>query len=191
MDAVRVICGMLRSSPRESVLAESGLPELRKVAEVCWVLKLNKCKRMNESDARRVWGFTCVRRRLRRSGWRCMAESSESSLFEGGVARCVRSLRVKPWIDWSNITWMTDGRRCERVEENRAFGLARLSACGVQDAWVYTDGSAGGLRNGGAGVIVASGSVKVPVVLDCLELPAVVIASSFHGELHAVLTGLE
>ena len=46
LEAARGICGMLRSSPREAVLAECGLPELRRVAEVRWVLELDKCKRI-------------------------------------------------------------------------------------------------------------------------------------------------
>ena len=74
MDDARVICGMLRSSPKEADLAESGLPELRKVAEVRWVLELDKCKRIDVSDAWRIWGFDSVRSCLCRSGWRSMAE---------------------------------------------------------------------------------------------------------------------
>ena len=52
-------------------------------------------------------------------------------------------------------------------------------------------GSAGESRNGGAGVILARGSVEEPVLVECLEVPAGVIVSSFQAELHAMVAGLE
>ena len=155
------------------------------------MLELGKCNRIDVSDARRIWGFDSVRRRLRRSGWRSMAEVAEGVYLPGDVARSLRCLSVKPWSDWSRVNWVTNGRRCESMNDNFSMGMRRLSECGEQDYWVYTDGSAGGLRDGGAGVIVARGCVSVPDVVERMELPAGVVASSFQAELHAVRAGLE
>ena len=56
---------------------------------------------------------------------------------------------------------------------------------------MHTDGSAGGSVNGGAGVVIARGGVEDLTVLECLEIPAGVIVSSYQAELYAVLRGLE
>ena len=85
LDAARVICGMLRSSPREAVLTECGLPELRSIAEMRWLLELDKCKRAGENHPRRVWGLVGVRNRLRRIGWRGMAASKCAEILPVGV----------------------------------------------------------------------------------------------------------
>ena len=41
--AARVVGGTLRSAPREAVLAEAGLCEVRRVAESLWLCELEKC----------------------------------------------------------------------------------------------------------------------------------------------------
>ena len=69
LEAGLFICGMLKSASSESVLAECGLVELRRVAEVLWVLELDKCKRVSEDDPRFYWALTTVRKRLRRDDW--------------------------------------------------------------------------------------------------------------------------
>ena len=53
--------------------------------------------------------------------------------------------------------------------------------------WVYTGGSGSGLAKG-AGVVIMCGSVVVPVVMENLELPTVIV-SSYQVELHAVYAG--
>jgi len=189
-EAGRIICGMLRSAPCEAVLVESGLVELRKLARFQYVLEMDKCRRVAETDFRRVWGFACVRRRLKKVGWREEAVCLEDACLPVGVGRCDRNLSVAPWCDWSRVSWLVDGRKGVSSAENREMGLNRLRGCGERNVWIFTDGSAGGLRNGGAGVVVCGNSFESPVVRECLELPAGVIASSFQAELHGVLGAL-
>ena len=90
-----------------------------------------------------------------------------------GVGWCRRALCVAPLADWENFSLFVDVRRRGSDDENRMYG------------------SAGFLRNGGAGVVVASGEVERPVMIECLERAAWVIASSFQSELHALFCGLE
>jgi len=39
------------------LLEECSLPELMKVAEMGWVIELNKCRRAEEKNARREWDY--------------------------------------------------------------------------------------------------------------------------------------
>jgi len=189
--AARIICGMLRSAPCEAVLAECGLVELKKVAEMRWVLELDKCRRSGESNKRRSWGLLEKRVRLKRAGWRNKAVEGERRFVPDGVGRCVQRMSVSPWSDWSLVNWIIEGKRGREPSESREIGMRSLAECGERDFWVFTDGSAGGLRNGGAGVVVVTGSMTEPCVVERLELPAGLIASSFQAELHAVVAGLE
>ena len=75
------------------------------------------------------------------------------------------------------------------AEEVRLFGFRNLTAAsGVQDIWVYTDGSACDSRNGGAGVVIVHGNVTDPVLIEKIVCPAGLIVSSFQAELHAILS---
>jgi len=69
--------------------------------------------------------------------------------------------------------------------------MRSLAACRERDFWVFTGGSAGGLRSGGAGVVVVSTCVAEPFVVKMQKLPSSLVASSFQEELHAVVAGLE
>ena len=50
--------------------------------------------------------------------------------------------------------------------DSHLFGLRNLTTSGVQDIWVYTDGSAGDSRNGGAAVVIVHCSVTDPVLFE-------------------------
>jgi len=188
--AARVICGMLRSAPCEALRAECGLVELKKVAEMRWVMELDKCKRAGQEDMRSRWGNVVRRVRLKRGGWRNKAVECERSFVPVGVGRCGQRMSVPPWCDWSRITWKISGERGRTETESREDGMRRLFECGERDFWIYTDGSAGGMRNGGAGVVVVSGSVSEPREVERMELPAGVVTSSYQAELHALAAGL-
>ena len=191
LDAARVIAGLLRSTPREAVLAEARLPELRSVAGMRWLLEWDKCKRVAAGNPRSVWSSMHVRQRLRKVGWRNVAREMDERWLPGGVVRSGLRLSVAPTTDWTTLVCKVAGRKRELAEENRLFAVSRLRECSGVDCVVYTDGSAGGLRDGGAGVVVTGGSVEEPVVWEWLELPAGLVASSFQAELYALLAGLE
>ena len=111
LEAGRVICGMLKSAPSEAVLAECGLVELRRVAEVRWVLELDKCKRVSEDDPRFNWDLTSVRKRLKRDDWRGPAGRLENVWVPEGVGRCRRAVCVAQGLTgrMSRGLWMGGG----------------------------------------------------------------------------------
>lgn len=53
LEAARLVGGTLRNAPREAVLAEAGLCELKKVAETLWMCELEKCLRTPTRDPQR------------------------------------------------------------------------------------------------------------------------------------------
>ena len=84
LKAARVIAGVMRSAPREAVLAEAGLPSVKKVAKGLWMGQLEKCRRETEGNPRREWGLKTVRGWLKRKGWRTLAREMLDSGARGG-----------------------------------------------------------------------------------------------------------
>lgn len=89
-EAARVVGGTLRSAPREAVLAETGLCEVKAVAEGLWMAEKEKCQRAEERNPRREWGLRRGRGKLARRDWRSRAEEqlhlSCSAAVEGSGA---------------------------------------------------------------------------------------------------------
>ena len=75
---------------------------------------------------------------------------------------------------------------------NELNALNRMLKCGQPDFFVYTDGSAGeGVMDGGAGVVVTTGSPAEPVVVDVIERAAGRVSTSHQAEVHALRTALQ
>ena len=68
--------GQLRSAPRESLLEEAGLNELKE-AECRWAIQLEKCLRQKDGDPRRALATETVTQRLKSEGWRRRATARE------------------------------------------------------------------------------------------------------------------
>jgi ribonuclease HI len=187
LQAGRIICGMLRSSPCESVLAESGLVPLRELADVSVVLDLDKCRRVAAENLRAEWGLRQGRLRLKREGWRGRALRLESVLLLPEMRRDPVRLSVAPWACWESVAWRIEGRKNESAEVNFVMGMNRLSDCGVPDLWVFSDGSVRMEdRRGGSGVVVCVGEVHALEVIETVAVSGGLLASSFQAELHAL-----
>lgn len=191
LEAARVVSGALRSAPRESVLVEAGLCAVKRVAEGLWMAEMEKCLRASENSPRRVWGLRVVRKRLVRNGWRECAKRLLGELLPEGVVRQRMVFGEPPWNEWKGVCWDVDGTKSEHVEKNREEALERLEKCGVVDVCVYTDGSAvGGVRRGGAGMVVTNGDVREPEVIAESARAAGMVTSSYQAEMYALLEGL-
>ena len=114
-----MVGGTLRSTPREAVLAEAGMQEVRKAAEGMWVAELARCKEAQEGDPRREWGLMGVRRRLTRADWRSRAEELWEELWPGGVRSEEKVLGGEPWGEPLRVSWDLLGVKGEDKEENR------------------------------------------------------------------------
>ncbi|MEL7520288.1 MAG: reverse transcriptase family protein, partial [Cyanobacteria bacterium J06553_1] len=125
--AARVVGGTLRSAPREAVLAEAGLCQLRKVAESLWVGELEKCLRAPRENPRSEWGTAVVPRRLvRRRDWRGQAEELLAEVLPGGLGRVGWVLGECPWREWRGVEWSLEGRKSTEEDGDREAALARL-----------------------------------------------------------------
>ena len=191
--AARVVGGTLRSAPREAVLAEAGLCEVRKVAESLWMCELEKCLRAPMGDPRRDWGCAVVRRRLvRRSDWRVAASRLLADAVPVGVERVGWMLGACPWKEWRGVKWCLEGLKSENVDEDREAALGRLRDLGTMDMLLYTDGSAvEGVRCGGAGVVVTRGDPASPERVVVLSFAAGMVTSSYQAELRALWEALK
>ena len=187
LEAARVVGGTLRSAPREAVLAEAGLCTVKRVAEGLWMDELEKCLRASEESLRREWGLRVVRKRLVRKGWRERAGELLNELLPDGVVRQRVMVGDAPWRTWTNACWDVDGVRSEDVSVCREEALVRMRRWDDVDVCVYTDGSAdGGVRLGGAGVVVTKGDAECPEVIEERLRAAGVVTSSYQAELCAL-----
>ena len=87
LEAACVVSGALKSAPREAVLAEAGLCEVKRVAEGLWMAEMEKCLRACYDSPKRVWGLRVVPKRLARSGWRECAKTLLEELVPEDVVR--------------------------------------------------------------------------------------------------------
>ena len=193
LEAARIVGGTLRSAPKEAVLSEAGLCEVRKVAESLWVCELEKCLRAPVNDPRSEWGSAVVRRRLvRRSDWRSVASKLLAEVVPEGVDRVGWMLNDCPWREWRGVEWRLDGVKSGDVHVDREAALSRLRELGTTDLVLYTDGSAvEGVRRGGAGVVVTCGDPSEPERVESCSFAAGLLTSSYQAELCALLEALK
>ena len=192
LEAARIVGGTLRSAPREAVLTEAGLSEVRRMAEGLWMAEYEKCLRATEEEPRREWGLRSERRRLKRKDWRSVARELLESVMPEEVARMRKEMGEAPWKTWQGVEWDIEERREKDEEENRRKALARLEEVKGAELTLYTDGSAmDGRRNGGAGIVVTKGEPSKPEKVEEVNIVAGRVASSFQAELYALVTALE
>jgi hypothetical protein len=124
------------------------------------------------------------RRRLKKADWHQRAVERWKGLFEGTTSLWKFPPLSKPWQSRAGLVINPGGEREETDSENLRMARETLSNNEEFDLVVYTDGSAvEGNKDGGAGVVVTSGSVDYPVVLDKVNVAAGRWCSSFQAEL--------
>jgi ribonuclease HI len=93
----------------------------------------------------------------------------------------------EPWSKRGPILFETSGRKSEQPEENAKMTSTKLENNPSFDWGIYTDGSAkGSNKNGGAAVVITTGSVAEPIVAHRLLYPAGRWCSSFQTEMVAI-----
>ena len=184
--------GTLRSAPREAVLAEAGLCELRRVAESVWVCELKKWLRAPEGDPRRDVAYSAVRRRLvRKTDWRTVAWRLFRELVPDGVGRDVWVLSECPWSVWRGVRRLVDGERADDPCMSRVRAVNVLRGLGTMDWVLYTDSSAvESVRCWGAGVVVTRGDPVLPERVFVGRFAAGLVASSYQAEVLALREAL-
>ena len=188
LEAARVVGGTCKSAPKEAVLAEAGLCELRRVAEGLWMSELERCRRAEDGDPRRDWGLKEVRQRLvSKEGWRKTSSTLLGELVPGEVGRMAKVLGEKPWGVWKNVKWLIEGEKSADVDVNRREAMERLGRGGGADVVVYTDGSAKeGLWCGGASAVITRGDPTCPEEVDVRRRAAGLLCSSYQAEIYAL-----
>ena len=188
LEAARVVGGTCKSAPREAVLAEAGLCELRKVAEGLWMSELERCLRADVGDPRREWGLSEVRQRLKsKDGWRKTAATLVEELVPEGTGRMAKQLGERPWRVWKGVEWMIEGEKSDDVEVCRREAFERMERAGEMDVTVYTDGSAKeGVWCGGASAVVTRGTPVCPEKVEVRRRAAGLVCSSYQAEVCAL-----
>ncbi|KAF0291219.1 RNA-directed DNA polymerase from mobile element jockey [Amphibalanus amphitrite] len=192
--AARVVTGCPRSTPRDPLLAEAGIPSAWSTRKTLAARTLCRALALPEDDPLRRVAEADPPTRLRSTtGWR---QLGRSALIEAGAEGVTVEPRLEvpllPWTTCRPIAFNLDvgpgGRRASSNETRREAARQHLAALPAQATWIWSDGSAdAGVRRGGGGAVIFTASGETLEV----EVAAGGLCSSTRAELFALRAALE
>ncbi|KAF0307940.1 RNA-directed DNA polymerase from mobile element jockey [Amphibalanus amphitrite] len=192
--AARVVTGCPRSTPRDPLLAEAGIPSAWSTRKTLAARTLCRALALPEDDPLRRVAEADLPTRLRSTtGWR---QLGRSALIEAGAEGVTVEPRLEvpllPWTTCRPIAFNLDvgpgGRRASSNETRREAARQHLAALPAQATWIWSDGSAdAGVRRGGGGAVIFTASGETLEV----EVAAGGLCSSTRAELFALRAALE
>ncbi|KAF0287427.1 Sperm-associated antigen 6 [Amphibalanus amphitrite] len=192
--AARVVTGCPRSTPRDPLLAEAGIPSAWSTRKTLAARTLCRALALPEDDPLRRVAEADPPTRLRSTtGWR---QLGRSALIEAGAEGVTVEPRLEvpllPWTTCRPIAFNLDvgpgGRRASSNETRREAARQHLAALPAQATWIWSDGSAdAGVRRGGGGAVIFTASGET---LEA-EVAAGGLCSSTRAELFALRAALE
>ncbi|KAF0300623.1 RNA-directed DNA polymerase from mobile element jockey [Amphibalanus amphitrite] len=192
--AARVVTGCPRSTPRDPLLAEAGIPSAWSTRKTLAARTLCRALALPEDDPLRRVAEADPPTRLRSTtGWR---QLGRSALIEAGAEGVTVEPRLEvpllPWTTCRPIAFNLDvgpgGRRASPNETRREAARQHLAALPAQVTWIWSDGSAdAGVRRGGGGAVIFTASGETLEV----EVAAGGLCSSTRAELFALRAALE
>ena len=187
-ETARRCSGLLASTPIDAVLAEAGLATLAERAVVAAAVAYDKGLSVDLTNPRSEISRAFVRKRLRKRSWRDKAREVVTAILGSDQERKKGEDRLPPWSERVKLVCNREGRRGPDPESNLAMGMAKLQDNESFDYILYTDGSVAedGL-DGGAGVVVTTGSASEPVKVDEFVGPAGRFLSSYPAEMVAMI----
>ncbi|KAF0287883.1 Retrovirus-related Pol polyprotein from type-1 retrotransposable element R1 4 [Amphibalanus amphitrite] len=192
--AARVVTGCPRSTPRDPLLAEAGIPSAWSTRKTLAARTLCRALALPEDDPLRRVAEADPPTRLRSTtGWR---QLGRSALIEAGAEGVTVEPRLEvpllPWTTCRPIAFNLDvgpgGRRASSNETRREAARQHLAALPAQATWIWSDGSAdAGVRRGGGGAVIFTASGETLEV----EVAAGGLCSSTRAELFALRAALK
>ena len=174
--AIRIVTGQLRTTPREALLLEMGVPEYAHVIDYLAARAYEKARRMPVGQPRRTAADGGVAHRTRRGSWRELAKRVCSAAGLGDTV-CrpfyINTDRAQS-AGWSSsgvvVSLALDGGSTraspeETLKEDCVNTVTRIS--GSNGYTIYTDGSAaGGTSLGGSAAVVTQGDAREPAKVE-------------------------
>ncbi|KAF0292329.1 E3 ubiquitin-protein ligase RNF13 [Amphibalanus amphitrite] len=146
--AARVVTGCPRSTPRDPLLAEAGIPSAWSTRKTLAARTLCRALALPADDPLRRVAEADPPTRLRSTtGWR---QLGRSALIEAGAEGVTVEPRLEvpllPWTTCRPIAFNLDvgpgGRRASSNETRREAARQHLAALPAQATWIWSDGSA-------------------------------------------------
>ena len=192
--ALRIITGQFKDTPVQALRAETGIPSFRTHMERNLLISREKALRLDEAHPRRCAYTNSVPKRLgmkndTRHSWYSMTNKL-SAKYHLDILNTTR----KPLIYFTLAPWL-DGRlsrvfpalpglssKDDPEEKARLLAYTRIRELNA-DLTLYSDGSAdGGVKNGGAGVVITSGDPENPTLVETLMKRGSALTSSYAEE---------
>ena len=201
--ALRLITGQFADSPLESLRAETGIPSFDTHIKRNLLISKEKALRLDDSHPRRRAAEDSIPKRVgltnnSKHSWASITDQLTSSYNLGILATSRKPLTYFPLAPWLDETLPyvfpeLPGLKCkdEPEELRRELAYARIRELQVEYV-LYSDGSAaGGVENGGAGVVVTFGDPEDPTVVDTLMKRGSALTSSYNEEHTAMHVALD
>ena len=188
--AIRLVTGQLRSSPKESIRAEAGVPSLETQIKRNAVKAMEKGIRLPADHPRRIAYDSAIPTRNMRGSWRSMADKERALLPDMmRKAKPLLYFNSPPWLSTTNLmvhSELAGIKRSDAEEFKRRTTMERIKLLDAGTI-IYTDGSASeGLYNGGSALVVTDGDPEVPTIITKIARKGSPVTCSYEEEMDAV-----
>ena len=189
LEAARVVTGLTKSTPTEALLIEAELPSIRERLKALELIAVERSRRLERNNPRRLIAEKTGRQRLKKEGWRDNATVKWKELMDKETVHddWIFPKPLAPWTKIDRTEYIIEGKKVENQERNKAMARAKLNDNDTYDFVIYTDGSASeGRMKGGAAAVVTKGTFEEPEVVERIKVAAGKWCSSYQAEMIAM-----
>ena len=195
---LRLITSQAKSSPLESLRAETRIPSISSIIDANCLKSSEKALRLPSNHPRSLAREASAPKRLKsRKSFRQRAEDLTSKTDLNSFNRApLTSFKIRPWLRGVKPDTVfpylagIDGKGVDTSTIQRA-ALRRTRELGAQYN-IFTDGSAReGIADGGAGLVVTTGEIDKPTIIDTLLERGAPLTCSFEEERRAMQMALK
>ena len=185
---LRLITAQAKCSPVEARRAETGVPSVKSSIDANCLRSLEKAKRLQPDNPRRLAFEGAAPTRLKRSSARNMA-STLSTLLPQHHHSPLTFFHTRPWnrrplAIFSHLEGVKG--KGDDPDSIKSAALSRARAIGSAYN-IYTDGSASaGTTDGGAAAVITTGDPDSPTIITTLMERGAPLTCSYEEELRAM-----
>ena len=190
---LRAITGQVKSSPVESLRAETGVCSYSTTSKRLTLIAKEKALRNPENHPSYKAVSETTSHRLTRSSFKSMANSLEHHLPEGSNDRLPIKETLHPMWDITNhkevtlCPFLIRGSTKETPHEELKMDAMDTIKHHEANYTIYTDGSAtSGTLHGGNAAVITQGEVEDPVIIEKITKKGSKVTCSYEEELEAL-----
>ena len=192
--ALRIVTGQYKSSPKETLRVETGVPNLQTQITRNTVKAVEKSIRLPKDHPRRIAYDSAVLPRNKRGNWRTLADKERVKLPDGmEVRKPLIFYEFPPWLSTPNLRIYPELYGIKRSDSVESKRDAALQSIRVHNAAIviYTDGSAlKGTFCGGSAMVVTKGDPETPTVIATVGRRGSPVTCSNEEEVDAMETAI-